>query len=134
MNTILSSSTINTSSAAVSASASLSSASSLDAESRVGHLAATGFGLGGIVGALIGAAVVGIASMTTEVVLPGSSLYIAGPLSALLLGAGAGAANGGLAGALIGWGIPVELRAPARHLPVRRINQDVRAVLCPDCQ
>ncbi|CAN5432131.1 hypothetical protein BH09PSE5_BH09PSE5_21440 [soil metagenome] len=105
-----------------------------EAEAAVGHLAGAGFGMGGTIGAIIGAVAVGVLSMTTDIVLPGSSLYVAGPLSAMLLGAGAGAANGGLVGALVGWGIPVELNADNSVKTDKSIRENVRAVICPNCK
>lgn len=102
------------------------------AESAVGHLASTGFGIGGVAGALLGAAAVGIASLATEVILPGTTLHAAGPMVAMLLGAGAGAANGGLVGALVGWGIPVEVDAAAGRGEAKRSGSGVCTVLCPD--
>lgn len=108
---------------------SLESLPERQAETRVGHLASTGFGLGGLVGAAIGAAALGIAAMVTDLVLPGSGTAVTSPLSALILGAGAGAANGGLAGALIGWGIPVE-RSAAEPASSHSLLHGLRAAFC----
>jgi hypothetical protein len=106
----------------------------LDPEARVGHLAVAGFGLGGTAGAIIGALAIGLAGSLTDVVLPGASLNMAGPLSALLLGAGAGAANGGLVGALVGWGIPIEVPQDAPTKGARTMRDSVRSVICPHCK
>ncbi len=65
----------------------------------------------GAVGALFGGALGAlIASLTLVgvVVVPGSGLLMAGPLMAALTGAGAGAAIGGLSGALISAGFSVD--------------------------
>jgi hypothetical protein len=64
--------------------------------------AATGAGVGGILGGAFGW-LVGIGSLA----IPGLGPFIAaGPIMAALSGAAAGAALGGLSGALIGMGIP----------------------------
>jgi hypothetical protein len=78
------------------------------ADSELGSKALEGTGVGGIVGASLGAIIGGIAAIGTNVVLPGLGLVVAGPVAAALAGAGAGGLTGGLAGALIGWGIPEE--------------------------
>lgn len=65
---------------------------------------ATGAGIGGTVGAVLGA----IAAIGTSLALPGLGLLIAGPLAGALVGAGAGGLTGGLIGALVGAGIPEE--------------------------
>ena len=63
--------------------------------------AATGATIGGVLGAVAA----GLAAVGTLTV-PGLSLVAAGPIVAALSGLGAGAATGGLAGGLIGLGIP----------------------------
>jgi len=66
---------------------------------------------GGAAGALFGGALGAlIASLTLVgiVIVPGSGLFVAGPLLAALSGAGAGAAIGGLSGALISAGFSVD--------------------------
>ena len=63
--------------------------------------AATGAAIGGALGA-VAAGLAAVASLT----VPGLALVAAGPLVAALTGLGAGAATGGLTGALIGLGIP----------------------------
>jgi hypothetical protein len=63
--------------------------------------AATGATIGGILGAVAG----GLAAIATLSV-PGFALVAAGPVVSALTGLGAGAATGGLTGALIGLGIP----------------------------
>ena len=75
-------------------------------DSEVGNNALEGAGVGSIVGGTLGALIGGIAAIGTNVIIPGLSLVVAGPIVAALAGAGAGGATGGLAGALIGWGIP----------------------------
>ncbi len=75
-------------------------------DSELGSKALEGTGVGGAVGATLGAIIGGIAAIGTNVILPGVGLVVAGPIVAALTGAGAGALTGGLAGALIGWGIP----------------------------
>src|SRR5262244_318332 len=63
--------------------------------------AATGATIGGVIGAVAaGLVALGI------VVVPGVGLVAAGPVVATLAGLGAGAAAGGVTGALIGLGIP----------------------------
>lgn len=64
--------------------------------------AVEGLGIGSSLGALAGA----IAMIGTSVVLPGLGLAFLGPLAAGLVGAGGGAAVGGLAGLLYGSGVP----------------------------
>lgn len=63
--------------------------------------AATGATLGGVIGAVVA----GLAAVGT-LAIPGLSLVAAGPVMAALAGLGAGAAAGGLTGALVGLGIP----------------------------
>ena len=72
--------------------------------------AADGAGIGGAVGTAVGAVLAAIVATAGNIVLPGISLVIAGPIAAALAGAGAGAVTGGVIGALIGAGIP-EYRA-----------------------
>jgi uncharacterized membrane protein len=63
--------------------------------------AATGATIGGVIGAVAaGLVALGI------IVVPGLGLVAAGPIVATLAGLGAGAAAGGVTGALIGLGIP----------------------------
>jgi hypothetical protein len=63
--------------------------------------AATGAAVGGTLGA-IAAGLAAVATLT----IPGLQVLAAGPIVAALTGLGAGAAAGGLTGALIGLGIP----------------------------
>ena len=63
--------------------------------------AATGAAVGGTLGA-IAAGLAAVATLT----IPGLQVLAAGPVVAALTGLGAGAAAGGLTGALIGLGIP----------------------------
>jgi len=60
--------------------------------------------IGGATGGVLGALVAGL-TMIGAVVVPGASLLVAGPVIAMLTGAGAGVAVGGLAGALSAVGI-----------------------------
>jgi hypothetical protein len=62
-----------------------------------------GAGIGAI-GGTLGAIAAAIVAVGTTIAIPGLALVIAGPIVA----AGAGAATGGLVGALTGWGIPEE--------------------------
>lgn len=63
--------------------------------------AATGAAVGGVLGA-VAATLAAVGTIT----IPGIGLLAAGPVLAALAGLGAGAAAGGLTGALIGVGIP----------------------------
>ena len=63
--------------------------------------AATGATIGGVLGA-IAASLAAIGTLA----IPGLNLVAAGPVVAALTGLGAGAATGGLTGALVGLGIP----------------------------
>jgi hypothetical protein len=64
--------------------------------------ASEGAVIGGVVGGLAGL-VLGLSSLT----IPGlGPIIAAGPLASMLVGAGLGAAGGGLLGALVGWGVP----------------------------
>ncbi|CAN5428648.1 hypothetical protein BH09PSE5_BH09PSE5_14550 [soil metagenome] len=77
-------------------------------EAALSHKAAKGAGIGAGVGGFLGAVIAAIAAAVTSIALPGFGVLMAGPLAAAVIGAGAGAANGTLVGALIGWGIPEE--------------------------
>ncbi len=76
------------------------SAATKDTGDRAVVDTAIGAGTGGVLGGLL-------AGLTTigAVLIPGMALFVAGPLIAVLAGAGAGAAIGGLAGALSAAGI-----------------------------
>jgi hypothetical protein len=76
--------------------------------------AATGATVGGVIGAIAA----GLAAVGTLVV-PGLSLVAAGPIVAALAGLGAGAAAGGLTGALVGMGIP-EHEAKFAHKEIEK--------------
>ena len=79
--------------------------------------AATGVGVGGVAGGVLGW-LVGIGSLA----IPGVGPFIAaGPIMAALAGVGVGAAVGGLSGALIGMGIP-ELEAKQYEGKIRGGN------------
>ncbi len=73
----------------------------IERASKAPEGAATGATVGGVIGAVV-AGLAGIGTLT----IPGLSLVAAGPLVAALSGLGAGAATGGVTGALIGLGIP----------------------------
>jgi hypothetical protein len=64
-----------------------------------------GAAAGATVGGVLGAIAAGLVALGT-IVVPGLGLLAAGPVVAVLAGLGAGAAAGGLTGALIGLGIP----------------------------
>jgi hypothetical protein len=64
-----------------------------------------GAAAGAAIGGVLGATAAGLAAVASLSV-PGLSLVAAGPLVAALTGLGAGAATGGLTGALIGLGMP----------------------------
>jgi hypothetical protein len=64
-----------------------------------------GAAAGATIGGVLGAVAAGLAAVGT-LTIPGLSLVAAGPVVAALSGLGAGAAAGGLTGALIGVGIP----------------------------
>ena len=64
-----------------------------------------GAAAGATIGGVLGAVAAGLVSLGILVV-PGVALVAAGPVVATLAGLGAGAAAGGLSGALIGLGIP----------------------------
>jgi len=76
--------------------------------------AATGAAVGGTLGA-IAAGLAAVATLT----IPGLQILAAGPVVAALTGLGAGAAAGGLTGALIGLGIP-EHEAKFFHEEIER--------------
>ncbi|MEZ4371063.1 MAG: DUF3341 domain-containing protein [Polyangiaceae bacterium] len=63
-----------------------------------------GAALGGFAGGVVGAIAAGLTAVVT-VAVPGIGLLAAGPLVAVLAGAGAGAAAGGVLGGLIGLGM-----------------------------
>ena len=60
---------------------------------------------GATIGGILGAVAAGLVSLGI-IIVPGLALVAAGPVLATLAGLGAGAAAGGLTGALIGLGIP----------------------------
>jgi hypothetical protein len=64
-----------------------------------------GAATGATVGGILGAVTAGLAAIGT-LVIPGLPLIAAGPIVAVLAGLGAGAAAGGVTGALIGLGMP----------------------------
>lgn len=71
---------------------------------RKGTKAPEGAAAGATIGGVLGAVAAGLAAVGT-LTIPGLSLVAAGPLVAALSGLGAGAATGGLTGALIGLGV-----------------------------
>jgi hypothetical protein len=68
--------------------------------------AAEGAAIGAAAGA--GALAMGSLAMTFGIIPVIGPILAVGPIAAALISAGAGAAAGGIAGALIGWGIPEE--------------------------
>ena len=76
--------------------------------------AVTGAAIGGALGA-VAAGLAAVASIT----IPGFALVAAGPIVAAITGLGAGAAAGGLTGALVGLGIP-EHEAKFYHDEIQR--------------
>lgn len=78
----------------------------LVARPPAGDKSLKGVGAGGLIGSAVGAVAAVLATTATSLIIPGLGIVIAGPLVALLAGAGAGGAVGGLVGALIGMGIP----------------------------
>jgi len=62
-------------------------------------------GSGAVLGGALGALVAGLTAVGA-IVVPGIGFLAAGPIVAIFMGAGAGAATGTLAGALVGAGIP----------------------------
>jgi len=88
--------------------------------------ASEGAVIGGVVGGLAGL-VLGLSSLT----IPGlGPIIAAGPLASMLVGAGIGAAGGGLLGALVGWGVP-ETEAGYYSEAVRR-GSTLVAVRAPE--
>lgn len=73
----------------------------LKESSKVDEGAATGAGLGGLVGIILGTV---LAAGT--IAIPGVNLVVTGALASGLAGLGAGAVVGGLVGGLVGAGIP----------------------------
>ena len=92
------------------------------------HRTLEGAGAGGTVGGALGAAGAAIAAVGTTLVVPVLGIAVAGPLAAMLVGAGAGAAAGGLVGALVGSGM-TEYRARhfEKHIKEGRIMVGVAA-------
>jgi hypothetical protein len=77
-------------------------------DSELGNKAMESAGVGGAIGVTAGAILAAVAAVGTSIAIPGLGLAIAGPIAAVLAGAGAGGLTGGIIGALIGWGIPEE--------------------------
>ena len=73
---------------------------------KTGNQGLEGTAVGGAVGTAVGATLAAVAAIGSSIMIPGLGLIIAGPITALLAGAGAGALAGGLVGGLIGLGIP----------------------------
>ena len=72
---------------------------------RMATKAPEGAATGATIGGAIGAIAAGLVALGI-IVVPGLALVAAGPVVATLAGLGAGAAAGGLTGALIGLGLP----------------------------
>jgi len=79
-----------------------------DPKTDLGNKALEGVGVGGMVGGVVGATLVGLAAAAATVTVPGVGLVLAGPLAGALAGGAAGATAGGLLGMLVGAGIPEE--------------------------
>ena len=77
-------------------------------DTDLGNKAMEKAGVGSAIGGTIGAVVAAVASIGTNLILPGLGLVVAGPLAAAFAGAGAGGLTGGIIGALVGSGIPKE--------------------------
>jgi hypothetical protein len=77
-----------------------------------------GAAAGATIGGVLGAVAAGLVALGI-IVVPGLALVAAGPIVATLAGLGAGAAAGGLTGALIGLGIP-EHEAKFYHEGIER--------------
>jgi hypothetical protein len=77
-----------------------------DNDTDLGNKAMEKAGVGSAIGGTIGAVVAAIATIGTNLILPGLGLVVAGPLAAAFAGAGAGGLTGGIIGALVGSGIP----------------------------
>ena len=88
-------------------------------ETVLGSRAAEGAGIGGAIAGTLVAAGAAVAAIGTSLIVPEAGLVLAGPLVAAFAGAGAGAAGGGLLGALVGWGIPEER--------VKRFHDDIKS-------
>ena len=54
----------------------------------------------------MGAVAAVVAAVGSSIAIPGLGIVVAGPIAAALVGGGAGAATGGLIGALVGAGMP----------------------------
>ena len=80
----------------------------LEGETQTGTNAMQGASKGAAIGGAIGATAGVIAAIGTSLVIPGLGFAIAGPIVAGLAGAGAVGFSGGLIGALVGSGVPVE--------------------------
>jgi len=81
-------------------------ATSLSDDTGTHDLSAEGATAGVVSGAGVGA-LVGLALVGSNVLLPGLGMFVVGgPIAAALTGAGIGAVSGGLVGGLIGAGIP----------------------------
>lgn len=77
------------------------------AKIRLAGKAFEGAGMGSAIGGTVGAIAAIVAAVGTSIAIPGIGIVIAGPAAPAIMGAGG--LTGGLAGALVGWGIPDEL-------------------------
>jgi hypothetical protein len=76
-----------------------------------------GAGNGAVLGGTLGGIIAGLTTVVGLVAIPGFGILAAGPIVAILAGAGAGAATGTVAGALVGAGIPdAEANEYEKHL------------------
>ena len=97
-------------------------------DTELSHRAAEGAWVGGAIGGSLGAIATAVAAAAAAITVPGLDIVIAEPALAALFGAAAGIATGGLVGALIGWGIPVERlkRAPDAGSEAARLAAEAR--------
>ena len=77
-------------------------------KTEFGNQAMAGAGTGSAIGGTVGAVAAVLATIGSNLLIPGLGLVVAGPIAGALAGAGAGGIAGGLVGALIGSGIPKE--------------------------
>lgn len=73
---------------------------------EVGRRTASGAGIGGTIGVVIGATAAAFMAIGTAITIPWLGFVVAGPIVASLAGAGAGGVLGGLVGGIIGSRIP----------------------------
>lgn len=84
-------------------------------EDSVGSKALEGAGAGGTIGGVVGGIGAALASLGSNLIIPGLGFVVLGPLAAGLAGFGAGGLTGGIIGALIGAGTPKEKAEVYHH-------------------